>query len=348
MVNAQTNAEPAMAGAAFAAAGPVDAPLPDTDAAAGMSLLRTMLLARLADERLIRLYKQGAIQGGVYCGIGQEAIGAATTTASRPEDLFAPLIRNMAVHVGRGETPLSIFRQWLARAQSPTKGRDGNIHYGTLRHGVYPMISHLGAMIPVVVGGIMARRRRGEATVGFAYIGDGGTSTGDFHEGLNFAAVFDVPLIMIVENNKYAYSTPTARQYRCARLVDRAPGYGIEGHSADGNDALALYRLVAALAEDLRTRPRPVMIECDTLRMRGHGEHDDFTYVPAELLETYRARDPIAVATSHLMAEGLATAAAIEALTADCRQAIDQAYQQAMSEPPPNPETLSVGVYADA
>lgn len=328
------------------------APSPEALAATATSvyasMLRTMLLARFADERLIRLYKQGTIQGGVYCGIGQEAIGAAACAAGSPIDLYAPLIRDMAVHVGRGETPLDVFRQWLARAQSPTQGRDGNIHYGTHRHGVYAMISHLGAMIPVVVGGVMARRRRGEPSVGFAFIGDGGTSTGDFHEATNFAAVFGVPVIILIENNKFAYSTPASSQYRCRNLIDRAPGYGIEGFSVDGNDVLALHALLQGLVDDLRAKPRPILIECDTMRMRGHGEHDDFSYVPGKLLEQYRERDPIALATRRYVAEGLMTADAITALTHECQSAIDHAYRAALQEPAPNPESLLTGVYADA
>jgi TPP-dependent pyruvate/acetoin dehydrogenase alpha subunit len=319
-----------------------------TTASVYSTMLQTMLLARFADERLIRLYKQGTIQGGVYCGIGQEAIGAAACAAGGPADLYAPLIRDMAVHVGRGETPLNVFRQWLARAQSPTQGRDGNIHYGTHSHGVYAMISHLGAMIPVVVGGVMARRRRGDLSVGFAFIGDGGTSTGDFHEATNFAAVFDVPVIILIENNKFAYSTPASNQYRCRNLVDRATGYGIEGFSIDGNDVVALHALLKQLVDDLRTNPRPILIECDTMRMRGHGEHDDFSYVPGKLLEQYRERDPIAVATRRYLAENLMSADAIAALTRDCQAAIDHAYRAALQEPAPNPDSLLTGVYADA
>lgn len=320
----------------------------DVEKDACRNMLHTMLRARLTDERLSRLYKQGAIKGGVYSSIGQEAIGAATTAAAEPQDLFAPLIRNMAVHIGRGETTLDVFRQWLAREKSPTRGRDGNIHYGTARHGVYAMISHLGAMIPVVVGGVMARRMQGIPTVGFAYIGDGGTSTGDFHEATNFAAVFDVPLIIVIESNKYAYSTPSSGQYRCAKLIDRAPGYGIEGFSVDGNDALELYRLCRRLVDELRATPRTVMIECDTMRMRGHGEHDDFYYVPEELLERYRKRDPIAVASQRFVKEQLLSAAEIQALTKACQAEIDHAYHTAMQEPPPNVDTLLEGVYADA
>ena len=260
------------------------------------------MLARLAEERLVRLYHQGRIFGGVYTGIGQEAIGAATTLACGDHDLFAPCIRNMTVHLGRGQSVLNIFRQYLGRVTGPTRGRDGNVHHGNLARGVYAMISHLGAMLPVVTGAVMAARRLGRDAIGIAYIGDGATSTGDFHEAVNFAAVFDAPVIFLIENNKYAYSTPNSRQYRCEHLVDRAKGYGIEGISADGNDAVALHLLTRELVADLRRKPRAVLIECDTMRMRGHGEHDDFSYVPRELLEEYAKRDPIKVGWEQLVA----------------------------------------------
>ena len=266
------------------------------DRAVWLDLLRCMIRSRKIEERLIRLYHQGKIIGGCYTGIGQEAVGAATALASGPDDLFSPLTRDLTVHLGRGTTTLETFRHWLGRATGVTRGRDGNVHHGDPRLGVYPMISHLGAMLPVVAGGIMARRRRGLDAVGFCYIGDGATSTGDFHEGVNFAAVFDVPVLFVIENNKYAYSTPISRQYRCERLIDRAPGYGMQGYSADGNDAIEMFLLTKKILAEIRHAPRPVMIECDTLRMRGHGEHDDASYVPADLKAKYAARDPILAA----------------------------------------------------
>jgi TPP-dependent pyruvate/acetoin dehydrogenase alpha subunit len=313
-----------------------------------LDILRCMMLARLAEERLVRLYHQGRIFGGVYTGIGQEAIGAATTLACGDHDLFAPCIRNMTVHLGRGQSVLNIFRQYLGRVTGPTRGRDGNVHHGNPARGVYAMISHLGAMLPVVTGAVMAARRLGRDAVGIAYIGDGATSTGDFHEAINFAAVFDAPVIFLIENNKYAYSTPNREQYRCERLVDRAKGYGIEGISADGNDAVALHLLTRELVADLRRKPRAVLIECDTMRMRGHGEHDDFSYVPRELIEEYAKRDPIKGSWEQLVAGGVATREELDRLEHDCREEVKSAYHQALSEPPPDPSTLMEGVYADA
>ncbi|HMP75487.1 MAG TPA: thiamine pyrophosphate-dependent dehydrogenase E1 component subunit alpha [Kiritimatiellia bacterium] len=311
-------------------------------------LLRTMVLSRRTEERLIRLYHQAKIYGGVYTGVGQEAIGSAITAASGPEDLFTPLIRNMTVHIGRGESTLNIFRQWLARASGPTRGRDGNVHYGNFKNGVYTMISHLGAMLPVIVGGVMAKRRLGLDTLGFGFIGDGGTSTGDFHEAVNFAAVYDVPVVFVIENNHYAYSTPQKFQYKCEHLASRAAGYGIDGYRADGNDAVGLMLFCRELAADLRAKPRPVLLECDTLRMRGHGEHDDASYVDRDLVAKYAARDPIKLARERLIAGGIVTEAEVAALDQACLAEVDAAYRQALKDPAPDPATLAHGVYADA
>ncbi|HIE10590.1 MAG TPA: thiamine pyrophosphate-dependent dehydrogenase E1 component subunit alpha [Kiritimatiellae bacterium] len=309
-------------------------------------LLRCMLLARRTEERLIRLYHQGRIFGGVYAGIGQEAIGAATTLNSRPEDLFSPLIRDMTVHIGRGETVLNIFRQYLGRATGPTGGRDGNVHYGNLSLGVLTMVSHLGAMLPVIVGAVIARRRRGSESIGFAYFGDGASSTGDFHEALNFASVMDVPVVFVLENNQYAYSTPVSRQYRCRNLADRAVGYGMEGYRVDGNDAVGLYLFVQRLSRKIRHEARPVLLECETMRMRGHGEHDDFSYVPKSLLRKFSRRDPIVRAVKTLVEAGVISEEDFSALDGECRQEVDRAYRRALAEPEPDPATLEEGVYA--
>jgi len=334
---------------AFKLPGAVSAPktkgLPKS---AWLDLVRCMQFSRLIEERLVRLYHQGRIFGGVYTGIGQEAVGAATALATGPDDLLSPLIRDMTVHLARGQTPLNVFRQYLGRATGPTRGRDGNVHYGSHEQGVLAMISHLGAMLPVLVGGVMARRKRGLDAIGIGYIGDGATSTGDFHEAVNFAAVFDVPVLFVIENNKYAYSTPNSDQFRCAHLADRAAGYGIEGLTTDGNDAVGLHLLARELVASIRAKPRPVLLECDTLRMRGHGEHDDSAYVPKELKEQYAARDPLRLARERLAKDGVAGPAEWDALERECLAVVDRSYQEALAEPRPDPSTLTEGVYADA
>lgn len=317
------------------------------DPALWTQLLRLMILSRRLDEEVIRLTRQGRIHGSSFTGIGQEAIGAAAAVASRPEDLFAPCIRNLSVHLGRGETPLGYLRQVLARAEGPTRGRDGNVHHGRLENGVYAMISHLGAMISVVAGGVMARRRKGLSSVGIAFVGDGATSTGDFHEALNFAAVFDVPLLTIVENNHFAYSTPNEKQFRCRSLVDRAAGYGMAGVAADGNNAAEMYVTVRDLLAEMRARPRPALLVADTMRMRGHGEHDDFAYAPEELLGVYRRRDPIQLAVRAMKAVRQLTEPRLAELEEEIASEIAAASRQALSELEPAAETLAREVYCE-
>lgn len=311
-------------------------------------ILRLMLLSRKTDERLIKLYHQGRIRGSVFASIGQEAIGAATVIASGPRDLFAPCIRNLPVHLGRGQTPLGIFRQALGKADGPTKGRDGNIHHGNPTGGVYAMISHLGAMVSVVAGGVMARRMAGEDTVGFAYVGDGATSTGDFHEAANLAAVMNLPVLLVVENNHYAYSTPTCRQYRCKRLVDRAQGYGIDGFLVDGNNPGEIYVTARGIVDDIRRKPRAVLMECDTMRMRGHGEHDAFAYASPPLVQKYTRRDPIRMAFRGMRAAGMIDDDQFAALGAECESEVMAACRQALADPGPDPATLGEEVFCNA
>ena len=318
------------------------------DVSVWIRLLRLMILSRKTDEHLIRLCHQGHMRGSTFAGIGQEAIGAAAAEAGGPDDLFAPCIRNLSLHLGRGETPLGIVRQALGRATGPTGGRDGNVHHGRLENGVYAMISHLGAMISVVAGGVLARRRQGKPSVGVAFVGDGATSTGDFHEALNFAAVFDIPILVVIENNHYAYSTPTSQQYRCRHLVDRAIGYGISGYSMDGNNPAEAYITLRDIIADIRENPRPALVEADTMRMRGHGEHDDFRYVPEDLLVVYRRRDPINIAVRALKAADMLTDEQLRELEEACEEELQAACRQALSEQEPGPETLHAGVYTDA
>jgi len=320
----------------------------EVDTAVWLRILRLMMLARKTDERLIRLYHQGRIRGSVFAGIGQEAIGATTVVASKADDLFAPCIRNMTVHLGRGESVLNVIRQALGSVEGPTGGRDGNVHHGRLENGVFQMISHLGAMLSVVTGGVMARRRLGKNSIGVAYIGDGATSTGDFHEAINFASVFDVPVLFVIENNHYAYSTPTSHQFRCRRLADRAVGYGIDGYTADGNNPGEMYVMAKDIMDGMRAKPQPAILECDTMRMRGHGEHDNFAYVPEGLLDVYERRDPIKLALRGLRAGKRVSESEIEALDRECVAEVDRAYQQALTEPGPAAETLEDGVYSDA
>lgn len=318
------------------------------DPAVWARILRLMILSRRLDEEVIRLTRQGRVHGSSFTGIGQEAIGSAVAVASDAEDLFAPCIRNLSLHLGRGETALGYLRQVLGRVAGPTGGRDGNVHHGRLENGVYAMISHLGAMPSVVIGAVMARRRKGRPACGVAFIGDGATSTGDVHEALNFASVFDVPLLTIIENNHFAYSTPNERQFRCRDLVDRAVGYGMPGYTADGNNAAEMYVTVRDILAEIRDTRRPALLVAETMRMRGHGEHDSFAYAPEELMTVYRRRDPIKLAVRALKAVGQLTEDGRAALEEEIAAEIAAASRQALSEPEPDAATLTQGVTCEA
>ena len=212
----------------------------DLDSALLVRAYRVMLLARATEDKLASLYRAGMIKGGVFLGKGQEALSTASSIFLQKGDIFGPLIRDQAGRLAFGDTVLDTFRTYLGSAKGPMRGRDGNIHRGRPREGYYAMISHLGALVPVVAGGLYARRLRGETgVVGVTSIGDGGTSTGAFHEGINLAAVEHLPLVVVIANNQYAYSTPNSRQFACADLLDKAAGYGIAGFKCDGTDPVA-------------------------------------------------------------------------------------------------------------
>src|ERR1043165_9794622 len=236
---------------------------------------RWMLLARILDEKMAALYRAGQIFGGVFLGKGQEALSAAIGQTLHKGDVFAPLIRDTAGRLAFGENVLDAVRTYLGSASGPMRGRDGNVHRGRPKEGLLPMISHLGAMISVVNGILFARKLKGESgTVGATCIGDGGTSTGSFHEALNQAAVEKLPLVLVVANNQYAYSTPTSRQFACADLVDRAIGYGIEGHEVDGVDLRECLDILSHAINKARRGDGPQLIVARLLRLCGHGEHD--------------------------------------------------------------------------
>src|SRR6266568_3292470 len=245
---------------------------------------RLMLLARVLDDKFASLYRAAKIHGGVFLGRGQEALSVATGLALREGDIFAPLIRDAAGRLAFGEPILDAVRTYLGSALGPMRGRDGNIHRGRPKEGLMAMISHLGAMISVVNGALLAHRFKGiTETVGVACIGDGGTSTGSFHEAINQAAVEKLPLVLVVANNRYAYSTPTELQFACRSLLDKAAGYGVEGQAVDGTDLSACLEVVADAVGKARAGHGPQMIIAELLRLCGHGEHDDAGYVDPAL-----------------------------------------------------------------
>lgn len=255
---------------------------------------RLMYLSRRLEEQLFELFQKGYVKGTVTISIGNEATTVGMSLPFRPgRDIVSLLHRDFGAHLLFGATPYQLVCQYFANADSPTHGREGNVHHGDAARRRFPMISHLGNMLSTVVGGTWAARRNGEQVFGLAVIGDGGTSTGDFHESLNLASVLGVPVLFLVENNHYSFSTPTEYQYRCRQLSDRAQGYGIEGRTIDGTDAWAVYSAVCDALEVMQDNSLPFILECSSIRLHGHAAYDKATYVGAEEQERNRRRDPL-------------------------------------------------------
>ncbi len=299
---------------------------------------RWMLLARLLDEKFASLYRGGKIFGGVFLGRGQEALSVAVGLSLRKGDVFAPLIRDAAGRLAFGETILEAVRTYLGSAQGPMRGRDGNVHRGRPKDGLLPMISHLGAMISVVNGVLMARRFNGVAdTVGAACIGEGATSTGSFHEALNQAAIEKLPLVLVVADNQYAYSTPTDRQFACESLVDRSAGYGVEGHSVDGTELGACLKTLGDAVRQARDGHGPQLVVAHLLRLCGHGEHDDAAYIDPRLKRSPLGRDCLNVAESHLLASGWVDEKGVESWRTEAASRIEEAVAKVQREAGPDP-----------
>lgn len=303
-----------------------------------LSAFRWMLLGRILDEKFANLYRGGKIHGGVFLGRGQEALSVAIGGSLRKGDVFAPLIRDLAGRLAFGEPIYDAVRNYLGSALGPMRGRDGNVHRGRPREGLLPMISHLGAMIPVVNGMLMARRARGLGeVVGATCIGDGATSTGAFHEALNQAAVEKLPLILLIADNQYAYSTPTSRQFACRSLVDKAIGYGVQGHSVDGTDLSACLKIIGKAIANARIGQGPQMVVARLLRLCGHGEHDDSSYIDAELKQSAIGRDCLKVAEDQLTRNRWASSEMVEQWKAEAIQQVDAAVAKVQREPTPDP-----------
>ncbi len=303
-----------------------------------LSAYRWMVLARGLDEKFAALYRAGKIHGGVYLGRGQEALSAAVGMSLRRGDVFAPLIRDGAGRLAFGETLEEAAQTYLGSALGPMRGRDGNVHRGRPRDGYLPMLSHLGAMISVVNGMLLARRQKGVPMgVGAACIGEGATSTGAFHEALNQAAVEKLPLVLVVADNQYAYSTPTSRQFACASLVDRAVGYGVGGWKLDGTDAAACLEVVGRAVDTARAGAGPQLVVAQLLRLCGHGEHDDASYIAARLRQSPLGRDCVKVAAERILAEGWASEAELEGWRAEAVERVEVAVNTVQREPTPDP-----------
>ncbi|MGI9042316.1 MAG: thiamine pyrophosphate-dependent dehydrogenase E1 component subunit alpha [Gemmatimonadales bacterium] len=314
-----------------------------------LELYYWMRLTRSLEERLVNLYRQTKVVGGLFRSLGQEACAVGSAYALRREDVLSPLIRNLGSMLVKGATPLEVLRQYMAKGDSPTRGRELNIHFGDVEdRNFIGQISHLGDMVPVMAGVTLSFKLRREARVGLVYVGDGATSTGAFHEGINLAAVQRCPLVVIVENNGYAYSTPTSLQCAAQRLVDKAAGYGIAGARADGNDVLATYQVTREAVDRARRGEGVTLVELTTYRRKGHAEHDNQSYVPAGEIERWTAEDdPLDRYAKVLTGREGVTAAELDALDARIIGEIDRATDEAEASPPPEPRDCLVGIYAD-
>ncbi|MBI5383917.1 MAG: thiamine pyrophosphate-dependent dehydrogenase E1 component subunit alpha [Verrucomicrobia bacterium] len=297
-----------------------------------------MLLARTLDDKFASLYRAGKLQGGVFLGRGQEALSVAAGLALRKGDVFAPLIRDLAGRLAFGEPVVDAVRTYYGSALGPMRGRDGNVHRGRPREGLLPMISHLGAMISVVNGVLFARRMKGVAgTVGVASIGDGATSTGSFHEAINQAAVEKLPLVLVIANNQYAYSTFTDRQFACQALVDKAPGYGVTGWTVNGTDLADCLDVLTSAVARARGGGGPQLVEAHLLRLCGHGEHDDAGYVDPRLKSSEMGRDCLKVAEEFLLKQDWAGRDQLQHWRGESIEKVDQTVAQVQREAGPDP-----------
>src|SRR5213595_200027 len=300
---------------------------------------RWMLLARTLEEKLVSLYRGGLITGGVYVGRGQEAVSVACGLFLEKGDIFAPLIRDQAGRSAFGEPLVDVARTYLGSRQGPMRGRDGNIHRGKPADGQLAMISHLGAMISVTVGSLLAKRWRGEKNfIGLTTIGEGGMQTGATHEGMNIAAVEHVPLVVVATNNHYAYSTPNDREFACANLVDRARGYGFEGYELDGTDLAQCLDVIGTAVKRARAGRPPQLVVASILRLAGHGEHDDFSYVTDDIRKEPFAIDCLQRTEAFIKERELADAATLQRWREEAAEEVENAFSAAQKEPVPNGE----------
>jgi TPP-dependent pyruvate/acetoin dehydrogenase alpha subunit len=313
-----------------------------------VELYRLMLVTRGIEERGHILFRQGKVPGSFYTGRGNEAAAVGVGFALGSDDVGAPIQRDMGVHVARGTEVWRIFAQYMGRVDGFTRGRDGNVHMADLNLGLIPMVSHLPAMVPVAVGCALAFRIRGVPRVAVGWSGDGATSRSDWHEALNFAGVRRLPVVFVVDNNQFAYSTPNHLEFATARIADRAHGYGFDGVVVDGTDIVSVYREARAAIERARAGGGPTLLELVTLRGEGHAVHDDASYVPRALFDAWGGRDPIeryrAWLKEHL--DGFDDDADTK-VREDVKALLADALRRAEASPLPDPATLTAGVYAD-
>lgn len=306
-----------------------------------------MKLQRAVEDRIVSLYKQGEIVGGVYTGHGHEAIGVGSAIQLEDKDVIFPSHRDLGAFLIKGMSPMAVFAQYLGRVDGPTRGRDGNVHMGDWDLNIGAFVSHMADTVPVSAGVAFSFQYRNEPQVVLCYNGDGATSRGDWHEGLNLAAVFDLPVVYICVNNRWAYSTPLDRQMAISRVSERASGYGIPGVTVDGNDVLAVYTHVRKAIDRARSGEGPSLVECMTYRMTGHSHADSADYVPSEFLEEGRRQDPIDRFTRWLREAGLVDDDRLEEMNTRIAREVDAAVEEAMESPYPDGSETLKGVYAN-
>jgi pyruvate dehydrogenase E1 component alpha subunit len=311
-----------------------------------LTIYRNMILTRGVEERGHILYRQGKIPGSFYTGRGNEGAAVGVATAMGPEDVGTPLHRDMGVHITRGVEPWRIFAQFMGLVDGPTRGKDGNVHMADANLGLIAMVSHLPAMLPVAVGCALAFRIREEKRVAVAWSGEGAMARGDAHEGMNLAGVRKLPVVFIVDNNQWAYSTPTHLGYATEHVADRAESYGFEGIVVDGTDVLAVHREAKRAIDKAREGGGPTLIECVTLRMEGHAVHDDAFYVPKQMFEEWAKSDPIERFRTWLRDNASMTDEEEDEITVGVKKVLNDALKRAEDSPLPDPSTLLDGVYA--
>jgi 2-oxoisovalerate dehydrogenase E1 component len=310
-------------------------------------LYRLLVYPRLVEEKMLKLLRQGRISKW-FSGIGQEAISVGTAAALQRDELIFTMHRNLGVFTTRSVPLTRLFSQWQGKPGGFTKGRDRSFHFGTLDYGIVGMISHLGPQLSLADGVALAHKLKGEGQLSLAFTGDGGTSQGEFHEALNVAAVWDLPVIFVIENNGYGLSTPTNEQYRCAQLSDKGPGYGMRSLSIDGNNVLEVYHTLTQLATEIRKNPHPVLLECRTFRMRGHEEASGTKYVPKELMEEWAQKDPISQFEGFLLENKLYSKEELEQVREKMKKDINEDVAGVFDEPEPEADlqTEMTEVYA--
>jgi TPP-dependent pyruvate/acetoin dehydrogenase alpha subunit len=310
------------------------------------NLLRYMILMRLSEERAITLYRQGKVPGSFYDGHGQEAISVGASFVLGPRDRMCILHRDLGAHFVRGVTPDRYLANYMGRSGGVTGGKEGNMHFGDRNLGCVGMVSMLPDMAQVAVGLALAMKMRREPRVAMTFFGEGATANGQFHEALNFAGIHGLPVVFVLENNKFAYSTPTELEY-AVDPVERAATYGFPGVSVDGNDVEAVFEAARVAAERARQGEGPTLIECHTMRMHGHGAHDDMSYVPDGMHEEWKQRDPIEGYERRLREEYGFTEDEVGSIRQECEREVAEGAERALASPMPEPEQALEGVYAE-